>query len=400
WRISVGPSNATVENATEVASEHVFTKIQYMKQMLRSLHGEQIYLFNWQLAIELPFGATLLNGPELDGSNWAVDFGGGTFMQANVSTDFQRVLVNETMLVTEQNITASDEYLYEALAEYKLFKIDYVGIPGPALGQTYDIEGACKLDDWSKTWTRYIYPGTFVKTWSRGPLKATIKVTPRLSAQWYVGWKHKRKWWKLRLTKFETWMKITPSIKVEASVSASASYSKTWSHTFWTWSRRFYFWVGPVPVWANLKLKVTGSVTVSAYGKISLSTWVKAEAWYKAGVKWERGKVWRTIWQNGWGAKRSGPTLSGSAGLSVTSKATCRVVFLFYDVAGPFVEAIPYAPITIRYYLYQPNTWSIRLKFKIRAGVTFAGWLRKVVKLRDYSRTLADWTLLSWSGSW
>lgn len=399
WQINVGPSNETVENATEVASEHLYTKIQYMQQMIRSLLGEQTYMFNWQLIIELPPGAILLNGPELDGSSWIVDFGGGTFMQANVSLGPESIIVDETMLVTEQNITASDEYLYDALAEYKVFQIDYAGIPGPLLSQDGDAE-ACVLDDWSKTWTRYIYPGTFVKSWSKGPLSATIKVTPRLSAQWYVGWKHKRKWLKLKLEKFETWMKITPSIKVEASVGASYSYSKTWSHTFWTWSRRFYFWVGPVPVWANLKLKVTGSVTVSAYGEISVSTWVEAEAWYKAGVKWERGRGWKTIWAHGSGVKRSNPTITGEAGLSITPKATCRVVFLFYDVAGPFVEAIPYAPITIRWYLNQPNTWSIELKFKIKAGVTFSGWLRKTIKLKDYSRTLADWTLLSWNGNW
>jgi len=237
-----------------------------------------------------------------------------------------------------------------------------------------------------------------VKTWSYGPLKATVKATPVLTAEWYVGWKKKWTWSGLKLKWFKTYIKVTPSIKVEASVTATATYSKTWSHTFWTWSRRFTFWVGPVPVWANLKLKVTGSVTISASGKVSVSTWAKAQAWFKGGVKWEGG--WSTIWEHGWGASYSPPAVSGTASITVTPEAKCRVVFLFYDVAGPFVEAIPYAPISIKYYTYQANTWSISLKFKIVAGVTFSGWLRKIIKLSSYSRTLADWTLKSWSGTW
>ncbi len=393
WRINIGPWD---DNATDTAADFTFTKIQFMQQMLRSFLGDQVFLFNWQMEIELPPEASLLNEYELIGLNWTIDFGGGTIMQANVTLDLQRVIVNERLIVTEQNITAPEDYLTTAFSQYKVFKIDY-SLPGP-LSQIVREKIQKSDGDWSRTWTWTISPGRYVKTWSYGSLTATVRATPTLTTKWYVGWKFKWSWSGSRLEWFKTWMKITPSIKVEASVTATASYSKTWSHTFYTWSRRFSFWIGPVFVWTKLKLKVTGSITVNAYGQVSISTWARAYAYFKAGVKWTRSSGWSLIREHGWGANRGGPTISASAYLKVTPKAKLRISFLFYDVAGPFVEGIPYAPITIN--IYPTRTWSIKLKFKIKAGVTFAGWLKNIIGLRDYSRTLYDWTLKSWNGNW
>ncbi|MFX0150859.1 MAG: hypothetical protein ACFFAJ_08775 [Candidatus Hodarchaeota archaeon] len=398
WRIDIGPME---ENAALLAADFVFTKIEYMMLMLQSLPGDQIYKFNWQIGVELPSGSILQDVSKLNGLNWTIDFGGGSFMETNVTVDSGRIVMNETMVVTEQNITANETYLSSAFAEYKVFSINYTYSPPPPLlsgGNQINLRVAKPEGDWSKTWTYTIAPRIPQKTWSLGPLAVTLKATPTLSTQWYLGWE--RTWAFGKLKWFETWMKITPSVTVEASVSATARYTKTWSYTFATWSTRFSFWAGSVLVWANLKLQVIGSVTVDAYGKISISTSAKVSAWYKAGVKWTKDGGWSTIWQHGSGASRSGPSISGSAGLSVTPAAACRLSFLLYDVGGPFVEAKPYAPMSINYYTNRANTWSISLKFKIITGVTLAGWLNKILKLNSYSKTVADWTLMSWSGTW
>jgi hypothetical protein len=121
---------------------------------------------------------------------------------------------------------------------------------------------------------------------------------------------------------------------------------------------------------------------------------------YKAGIRWDTTSGWSTIWDSYVNAKRGNPQISGSAGLSVTPKLTCRLAFLIYDVGGPFVEAIPYAPMSITYYSNKANEWSIQLRFKIQAGVTLAGWLSKILKLSSYSKTIKDWLLKSWSGYW
>gem|GEM_PF-3296166 len=390
WRIYVGPQD---ENSSKATSEFMLTKIQYIQLMLRSWSGEQTLLCNWSLTIHLPPQAELLNLNELLGLNWTVDFGGGTFIEAHVIADPQSVTINEVMIVTEQNITASETYLEEAFAVYRVFSIDYF-LP-TFLKQAIKVKTNSLVDDWSKKWTFTISLGTYSKTWSLGPLKVTVRVRPKLTTQWYVGWK--TKWWKLRW--FKTWMKVTPSITAEAIATATASYTKTWSYTFATWSRRFGFWVGIVPVWAKLRLTVTASIKVRAYAQISATASITASAWVKAGVKWKRGSGWSRIWSHGAGASRSGPSISGSASLYIAPSVKARLAFLFYDVAGPFVEGKAYAAISIKYST-SSRTWSISLKFKVIAGVTFAGWLKKLVKLRSYSRTLADWRLASWSGNW
>jgi len=398
WRIDIGPME---ENTALLAADFVFTKIEYMMLMLQSLPGDQIYKFNWQMGIELPSGSTLLDVSKLHGLNWTIDFGGGSFMQANVTVNSGRVVMDEIMVVTEQNITANEAYLATAFAEYKVFSINYTYTPLPSgggSGSQINLRVNKPEGDWSKTWTYTIAPRIPQKTWSLGPLAVTLRATPTLTTQWYLGWE--RTWAFGKLKWFETWMKITPSITVEASVSVTARYTKSWSYTFATWSTRFSFWAGSVPVWANLKLQVTGSVRVDAYGRISISTSAKVSAWYKAGVRWTKDNGWSTIWQRGSGASRSGPSISGSAGLSVTPSASCRLSFLLYDVGGPFVEAVPYAPMSINYYTNRANTWSISFKFKIVTGVTLAGWLNKILKLNSYSKTVADWTLTSWSGTW
>ncbi|MFX0091408.1 MAG: dockerin type I domain-containing protein [Candidatus Hodarchaeota archaeon] len=393
WQINVGPQDA---NATDQAAEFVFSKIEYMMLMLQSLPGDQIYVFNWQMGVDLPSGSILLNENELNGLNWTIDFGGGTFMQANVTVNSGRVVVDEKMVVAERNITATEGYLSAAFAQYKIFSINYTHTS--RFRQVKEATSTTsKLNrDWSKTWSFTITPGSYVKTWTLGLLSVTLKAAPTLSVQWFLGWEKKSS----KIQWFESWMKITPSIKVEASATIQASYTKTWSYTFWTWSHRFSFWIGCVPVWANLKLTVKGSITVTAYGKISISTGATLKAWYKAGIRWDRDHGWSPIWQRGSGASRYGPTISGEVGLSITPAASCRLSFLLYDVGGPFVEAVPYLPIKITYYTNQPNTWSISLKFKINVGVTLAGWLEKLLKIRCYSKTVADWTLISWSGTW
>ncbi len=401
WLIYIGPQN---ENATILTADFIFTKIEYMMLLLQSLAGDQKYIFNWQMSINLPAGSNLTNGPDLNGLNWTIDFGGGTFMQTNVTVQAEKVILNEQMVVTEQNITADDTYLETVFSQYKVFSINYSYLPPPSLLSSLSSQIGLAISasedgaGWSKTWSFTIAPKIPQKRWSFGPLALTLKAIPTLNIQWYLGWE---KTWKFgKLEYFETWMKITPSIMVEASLSATLQYSKTWSYTFLTLSTRFSFWAGCVPIWANLKLQVTASITVAAYGQISITTSAKLFTWYKAGVKWTRTSGWSTIWERGSGASRTGPIISGSAGLSVTPSVGCRLSFLLYDVGGPFVEAVPYAPIVINYYTYQPNTWSISLKLKINVGITLAGWLNKILKLSSYSKTVADITLMSWGGTW
>jgi hypothetical protein len=396
WTIHIGPQD---DNATDLAIDSAFTKIETLQQLLRSLPGEQYYLANWLLRINLPPNHYLSSIVPSAPLNWTVDFGGGTYMHAQITVaDPDGVTVTETTVVTEQEITASEAYLNSTFPQYRRFSINYYSnvTAAQTLAQPrLELQGCELEEDWSKTWTKTISPGTLSKSWSYGSLQASVSARPEITVELYLGWHFS--WWKLRW--FKTYVSVTPSIRVEASASATASYTKTWSHDFATWSHRFSFWIGIVPVWANLKLTVTGSITVSASGTISVQAWVRAYCYFKAGVEWHRGSGWSGIWEHGSGAQKS-ITVTGSASLTVTPAAQCRLVFLIYDVAGPFATAKAYAPMTITYVVSGTDTWSIELKFKVIAGVTFAGWFKSLVGLSGWSKTLGDWTLASWSGTW
>lgn len=388
WQVSVGPQD---NDSVQAASEYMMTKIQQIQTLLRSWEGEQTLEYNGTMRIHLPPEAELLNAEE---RHWNITFGGGTEMYANLASSPTVVTVYENMYVTEQDITASDTYLNEAFGEYRVFAIYFLS-PVPNLSQASIEQVHNVYEDFSKNWGVTIsLPCS--KTFSYGPLQATLRVTPSLSINGYIGWHFK--WFKLQW--FETWMSVSPSITAEAIVTAAASYSKTWSQTLVTWSYRFSFWVGAVPVWANLRLTITAGITVNAKAQVSVTASVSAGAWMKAGVKWNRNSGWSTIWGSGTYTSLKGPSVAGSASVTVTPYVAARLAFLIYDVAGPFVEAKPYAPMTITYSYPGPSTWSIALKLKVSVGVTFAGWLQKILKLSGYSRTVADWTLKSWSGNW
>ena len=81
-----------------------------------------------------------------------------------------------------------------------------------------------------------------------------------------MGWE--RKWSKgsYRLQWFESWMKITPAIRVDASAQVSVDYTFTREYVLWTFSTRYTFWAGAVLVWANLKLTVSVGVELNANG--------------------------------------------------------------------------------------------------------------------------------------
>ncbi|MFW9962509.1 MAG: hypothetical protein ACFFCX_03035 [Candidatus Sifarchaeia archaeon] len=395
WQIRVGPID---ENTTNSAAEFIFTKIQYMMLMLQSIPGDQVYSSQWQIAFDLPIGSVLQNPAELEDLTWTVDFGEGTIMQSNVTVIAGRVIVDELLNVTEGNITASETYLATELGNYRMFSINYTYVPPLMFTERQRVEIE---RDWSKTWSYNIAPGGFSKTISSGPFSVTLKATPTLNVYWFMGWERKWSWSGYKLQWFESWMKITPAIKVEASAGVSVDYTFKREYVLWTWSTRFTFWAGSVLVWAKLKLTVSAGVELNANGQFSISTWAQASTWYKAGVRWQNG--WSPIWQSGRDASYGKPSISASAGITITPYAKCRLAFLLYDVGGPFVEAMAYAPIGIQLSAGQSGvsgTWAISLKLKINVGVTLAGWIKKILNLNEYSRTVADFTLMSWNGTW
>jgi hypothetical protein len=394
WRINVGPQD---ENATDAAADFMSTNIHYIQNMLQMLPGEQVYESSWQLELELPSTASIINGGELTGLTWTVDFGGGTIMTANVSMDttFPRVFLSESTTVTEWNITATEEALGEAFAVYRTFHVDYA-LSGLTTQAAWEPQASVQnlTVDWSKTWSWPISLGPWRKEWHKGPCTAAIRVHPQLLIEAKLGWRFKWQWWppSLKFKKFVTWIAVTPSIESNGYATVSESFDDFLGpHTLATTRiAKWTFWVGIIPVWATLRLSILGRVTVDIAGRASVVAWAKAFAYYKVGVEYNKGEGWSTIWEQDSGSAFNViPTWD--VDFTFTPSASAELALLVYDVAGPLIECELYAPFSMHF--GDPNIVAFQLKLRINIGVTFKGWLKDLLGLRTYRTPVADWLL-------
>jgi hypothetical protein len=396
WEIDVGPPS------TKAIVGSVFTSMQMAQMMLKSMPGEQLYECFWSTKINLPVGATLLNTQEISSLEWKISFGGGTYMIAWVTVEgISTLVLREKTVVTEHAITAAPHCLCDTFSRYKTFKIRYQ-LPRPAATSFEEYRDLAELDTesgdpWSYTWA-ISWSDTTSASFTYGPLSAELTATATLTLSGYVGWDFDLF---QGLTRFESWMSMVASIEVDFEATASASYSRTWEQTFFDWKTTYTFMVGVVPVWADLQITATGAISVNAYGRISLTASATASASFKAGVRWTNDLGWNDIFEVSTDADHTGPTLEATAGLCVRPSVRFQIAFLFYGVAGPFVEFEAYALATVTCAYPPPHgEWEITVNLQVTAGATFAGWLKDLLGLDDWSILLYDVQLMRWSGSW
>jgi len=393
WEVPIGLAD---QNAKCSFVSLVFNKITFIKMMLEAMVGVQAYDYSWSTRIKLPIGITLLNSNKLNGLNWKIDFGGGTYMTASTTVDeTSTIILNERLLVTESNITATPQYFFTALSDYKVFKINCLQPDAVPIARTRPENTMTSGDNDDLS-----YPWSYVSLWSRriessfsyGPITASLTVIPSLAISGYVGWDFD---WG-GLSWFKAWMSITASVDVEFEASATAAYLHEWKASLFEWKHTFWIWVGVVLVWADLQFTSSASLTVDVYASLSFSAHAEAHATFNAGVMWTRENGWSPILSATTSASKTGPTISAEAGASIRPAIPCRIAFLFYGVAGPFIEFCPFFIATILYNADYDLLWEISVNFEILAGVTFAGWLKWLLGLTDWSTTIYRKQLMRW----
>lgn len=395
WEIYVGPVD---ENSTSVAMGYLLTQMRFMQGYLASMAGDQAYYYEWDIAIELPAGATILNEEALSALGWQLYFGEDTYIEALVSVEEEAVSLQQLIVVGESDFLITSEQLFEALSAFRVFKIEYQmnsekeGIypQDPFL----DVEQAssARETDWEFPWSHTISPGEL--SLNLGPAKITI--TPSLTVSGYIGWDFYWFW----LQYFEAWMKFEPSITVKMEASVSASYSNTWEKQLLNWNlARFSFTIGFVPVWADLDFSATLKLQFSAEGKITFEAMTFASVWFKCGVRWTKDYGWENIDETGVNpCTLDGPHISAEASATLRPSFPLRLKLMFYSLAGPYVEFEPYGLGTVTFRLPpNPSSWKVRIGAAINAGVTFAGFLKKLLGLEDYGFEIYDWLWKEWS---
>jgi hypothetical protein len=386
WRIKVGPQEQTAANAS---GEFTETKIRYIQKHLRKLPGDQVHLTNWVMRIKLPTKADFLNKEALDGLKKTVDFGGGSYMECNLTATLKEVVVDEKMVVTEKDMTATEEYLQTAFSQYKAFQIEYN--LSSSSGQIESVKEPCTLGtDWQRTFDYTIGWGPWMLGMRGRALSGFVIVTPIVKTSWYVGW-HFHAW---RLQWFKTHVTVNPYIGVRAFASARAKLHECFSLNLLTFSIPFRFqYCLFVPVWGHVKLTVSAGYDVYADGTSSVYAEVATKARFTAGVQWIRNQGWDKIWSLTKEGTKAGPTITATVNSWMNVWGGCRLTLMFYDVAGPWVQANAYAYIATTYISPNVYSWSIKLGLSVQTGVTITGWLRKKLGLSSWSTTL-------WNGQW
>lgn len=135
------------------------------------------------------------------------------------------------------------------------------------------------------------------------------------------------------LVKFE--IDATPSLAMQAELSATQSASVSWS--FWDHEFPFAaFPVGPVEVTPTLNLELSGSVT--AQGTVSMQPSATVSDALKAGFIYTKGGGAKPI-EGSHFTHTEAMKLSGEAGLAASVDFEAGLVFKIYDIAGPQVVA-------------------------------------------------------------
>jgi hypothetical protein len=395
WRIPVGPHDLlTFNNSASL----LFWKAQLLQTMLRRLPGDQVFESSWDIQFTLPSGASILNAGDLLDLNWTIAFGGGSYLAANLTLDTTsvdpKVYVSETIVVTEQTITISEGDFTDAVAVYRIFDIDYIlGSMGnqTAAPTTVDPAGInLRYYKFEKTLRFTIPIPEYRRTWEAGPITATVHVRPQLS----IAWKVSGRWdWLLRsFQRFGTWINVSAQVDARAWGMATEAGSKQFGpHTFGSITlTRWAFAIGPIPVWANLRLSAHGRIRVQAAGNVTFELRGLTWGWFKAGVHYHRGEGFDPHWSTGFDG---GAVLLRhvEAELTITPAAALRLALLIYDIAGPFIEGEVYTPLVLSF--PPAEIESFKLKFRVNYGLTFADWLKSLCGLKDWTREIAHWTV-------
>jgi hypothetical protein len=400
WEVSIGPSNVTGITGFTL-SRLIFTQL-----MLGSIQGEQAYENRWRARFILPNDATLLNSEDFVGKNWLMDFGGGSFLRASVQIDEDSaIVVDEETFVTKSNFTTTPEYLSECLSNYKSFQVRYE-VPCP-FGENLRGSDSVGINcNWNTTLTTGWVPlPTIALSKTLGDeatgktLNIKMSITPKFRITEEIGWQFR---WVFAWPPIETeWFKAVTTFESSLNIrfEATASYAKTWLwHVYQRSLIRLWFDYG-VPVWINIKLSVDTELDLSAEASFIFETTINTTL--KAGVRWDKGIGWSQVNE----FPPYDPVVGELAwhahlGATVTPAARFRFEFLFYDVAGPFVEFEPYAIISAGA-SFPDNTVNLDLsiKFNINVGVVFDGWIRKILEMANAPAELVDGnstTIFTW----
>ncbi len=413
WILGLGPADPAR------FAEYVFTQVTFLKMLLQQLPGEQVYKNAWSVRISLPDddNGALLNCDELSALSWLVDLGGGNYLEASTRMETRDSLtLNETMIVTEQNMTMPIEDLGYAFEGYKSFMIKYSTSwveDGEIRGSTLDYQILQESVGASVSAAAASATGSI--TSSNGFSWSYSLKFPTLSKSGDSRNEDELPWWPPDGAPEDSYLTY------EASLDLVATFSVQWDPTFpvfgldyfrssirleaearldveagicgWTYSEEFKifevpvtkltFFIGPVPVYVDLTLGAKACLDIEFTVGPKISAGCTAIGWIEYGVEYSENGGLTFIDQRGMTGEFIPPTLTSADEIvaEVTPSIPIDLWAKFYAIAGPDLVFEPYITAIFSYsVITQKLTIEVTIGLKISFVFRLDDNLKKLLK--------------------
>lgn len=404
WMINLGPRARAM---MEAFFEYTLDAMIFRSLYLESVPAEQEIIATHHVRFELP--GAIHNREELEGLQWRATFGGGSEITAYVSVEGNTVVFMEVLRVTEEppaKLLDASEVVFENFADYGVFSILYSG-PAAAVPQWQERTTTalrCVGEDWSGKWghtaTTHITP-TF--SYDGFELKLDAESSVYIGA--FLGWDFKTEWtpWPVvKLRWFKASIKVSPGLLLSVDATAETEISDAWSTNWESPSGPWIaFCVGTFPVLIHITAGFGVGALVDVHGSVGFSTGIELRGSAELGCEW-RNKKWNLVSGLKYEQDFSEMTMAAGADGSVRGELSLSLAAYVYDLAGPFVEAVPYLAAGLDCESDQMRCdWSVDVGVDASGGVRLAGWLKDWLKvLGTYSTDFSPWVHNIAKGSW
>ncbi len=347
----------------------ILVKLSFMQLFLKSLPGEQRLESLWVTRFSLPPNAKLLS--PADNLRWNAELGGDNNILAEAYINDTNIILSESTIITEQNVTGTPENLYKHLMGFKTFSINY-STPYQTSKNVKPEENMYeKEEDWAYDWYSS-WSGRIEAEFDYGPLHAAFAVRQEISLHGHISL--------VPFESFEAYGELGSSTTLDLMVYADEYYHRTWEETVWEhtiWSHTF--WISTFPVEAKLLLKVNASLDFTAEMRMRLLAEYKIDGRFKAGLKWTSTSGWSPIWEKELQGNLTDLRVPVEAKASIELGPKLMLEFRLYPLGligershtggRVYVAFEPYVGVGIEYSPPSPTMWKAYVGFRVDAEV-------------------------------
>lgn len=389
WEIDI--KQVTEEDALLPFFEFVLDGKVFESMFLKAIEGEQILHTEKITKFILPHRSEISypDRKELEKLNWKVDFGGGNYMRAYLNVRENSIILHEEIKVSEENprlLFENGEDILDQLRKYADFTIRYY--PPDSHYQANSVSKPLNYkEDWSRTWSttisrKFFYPFSY---------NDVIEVEPNAELDFnfgaFLGWKwhwKKIKWpiYKPSIKWFKTYIEVNPTVHIGLNAIAHKRIEERWSMNIIKSTKPFSFWVSTIPVTIFLEANIDLGTEANAKAQVGLETGIILSSSNQLGAQWNKDEQeWILIKDSSVSKDFDGIKINAGTEASLTCEIILGLSAFVYNVAGPYIELIPYMRGSLS---LQPNAsneinWGIFGGFKAEGGIKMSGWLKKYI---------------------